>query len=288
MYRLGKYIINSVATICISLLVASCGADDAQIDAVARVYDNYLSRSELRRAIPYGLSTQDSAAFANDYIQQWIQQNLVLHRAEMNLRDEEKDVSKQLEDYRTSLVIFAYETELVKQKLDTVVTDAEIEAYYNANSANFELKSNIVRLRYIKLPINTPNADKAKRWLGSKKQDDLDKLEQFARLYAVNSLLDDRNWLLLDDVVKEIPLTESLVNANKGSGILELNDKEYHYLVALSGVMVKDSRAPLAFEKNTIKNIILNKRKIVLIEKMQQDAYKDALNEKDIEFYFKK
>jgi len=270
-------------------MISSCGADDAQIGAVARVYDKYLSQSELRRAIPYGLSTKDSAAFANDYIQQWIQQNLVLRRAEMNLRDEEKDVAKQLEDYRTSLIIFAYETELVKQKLDTVVADSEIEAYYNENTANFELKSNIVRLRYIKLPKSTPNVDKAKRWFGSKKQDEMDKLEQFARLYAVNSLLDDRNWLLLDDVVKEIPLTEALVNANKGSGrILELNDKDYHYLVALSGVMVKDSQAPLAFEENTIKNIILNKRKIVLIEKMQQDAYKNALNEKDIELYIKK
>jgi hypothetical protein len=270
-------------------VLMSCNSDEKKLDAVARVHDQYLSQSELRRAIPYGLSTKDSAEFADDFIHQWMMQNIVLRRAENNLRDEEKDVTKQLEDYRTSLIIFAYETELIKQKLDTIVSDNEIETYYNNNPGNFELKSNIIRLRYIKLPKNTPNADKAKKWFSSQKQEEMDKLEQFAKLYAVNYLLNDNNWLLLDDVIKEIPLNDGNIAAAKfSSKVVELDDKEYHYLVAISGVMVKDSQAPLAFERNTIKNIILNKRKILLIEKMQQDAYNDALNEKEIEVYSKK
>ena len=272
-----------------AFLLVSCNNNDEKLDAVARVHDQYLSQSELRRAIPYGLSPKDSAEFTNDYIHQWIIQNIVLRRAEDNLRDEEKDVSKQLEDYRTSLIVFAYEKELIKQKLDTIVSETEIAAYYGSNPGNFELKSNIIRLRYLKLPKNAPNADKAKKWFTSREQDELDKLEQFAKLYAVNFLLDDNNWLLLDDVIKEIPLTEAIISSAKNSSkVVELDDKEYHYLVAITGIMVKDSQAPLEFERITIKNIILNKRKILLIEKMQQDAYNDALNEKDIEVYTKK
>jgi hypothetical protein len=266
------------------LTISSCGGDSKEEDMVARVNDKYLSLKELQMAMPYGLSKKDSATFANDYIEQWIKKNVVLQRAENNLTDNQKDVTQQLEDYRASLIIFAYERELIRQKLDTTVSIAEIEKYYLENAANFELRSNIIRLKYLKLPLKTPNVDKARKWFLSSNKDDKNKLEQFANLYAVNFLLDDSNWLLLDDVIKEIPMgnySNSDFSSNKR--LLDLDDKEYHYLVAITGFMVKDSNAPLSFEKENIRNIILNKRKIRLIEQMQQDAYNDAMNENNIE-----
>jgi hypothetical protein len=266
--------------------ISACNNDDVKKDAIARVHDKYLSKAELARAIPFGLKGEDSVSFANEFITQWLKQNLVLRKAENNLNDEEKDVSRQLEDYRTSLIIFAYERELVKQKLDTLVSDDEISKYYQDHPNNFELKSNIIRLKYIKLPKKTPNSDKAKKWFRSEKEEEQNKIQQFAKLYAVNFLLDDSNWLLLEDVIKEIPLDENEIgNVNNQPKFIELFDEKYQYLVTVTGFMVKDSQAPLEFEKNTIRNIILNKRKILLIQKMQDDAYNDALNEKDIEVY---
>lgn len=272
----------------LGILSTACSSDDQRKDAVARVFDKYLSKQELNRAIPFGLKGEDSVEFADEFINQWLKQNLVLHRAELNLRDEEKDVAQQLEDYRRSLIIFAYERELVKQKLDTSITDSEIVEYYNQHPNNFELKSNIIRLQYIKVPLKTPNVDKAGKWFRSSKSDDQEKLEQFARLYAVNSLLDDKNWLLLDDVIKEIPLENNLKEIERNlPRIIELTDDKYRYLVKVSGFMVKDSQAPLEFEISTIRNIILNKRKIMLIQKMQDDAFRDAWNENDIEIFKK-
>lgn len=268
------------------IAISACNNEDESKNAVARVYDKYLYKSELARAIPFGLKGKDSAEFAEEYITQWLKQNLVLRKAENNLKDEEKDVSKQLEDYRTSLITFAYEKELVKQKLDTVVSKAEIEEYYKQHPNNFELKSNIIKLKYLKVPKNTPNIDKARKWFKSDKPKEQDKLQQFAKLYAVNFLLDDSDWLMLDDVVKEIPLNEENIRSvNNMPYIKELSDTKYHYLVSITGFMVKESQAPLEFEKNRIKNIILNKRKIILIQKMQDDAYTDALNEKNIELF---
>ncbi len=268
----------------IPFFLIACGGSKGDENAIARVYDKYLSLKEVQQALPYGLSKQDSTSFAKDYIDQWVKKNVVLNRAENNLTDNQKDVTRQLEDYRASLIIFAYERELIRQKLDTTVTNAEIEKYYKENAANFELRSNIIRLRYLKLPIKTPNADKARKWFLSTRPDDKDKLEQFARLYAVNFLLDDSNWLMLEDVIKEIPMgAYAAEDFNRNKRLLELDDKEYHYLVAITGFMVKDSNAPLSFEKENIRNIILNKRKIRLIEQMQQDAYNDAMNEKNIE-----
>ena len=268
----------------VMVIFSSCSGDASQGKIVARVYDKTLTRKELQQALPFGLSKQDSTSFAKDFIDQWIKKNIVLKRAENNLTENQKDVSQQLEDYRISLLIFAYERELIRQKLDTSISATEIETFYKQNSANFELRSNIIRLKYIKLPIKTPNSDKAKRWFISKRPDDLKRLEQFVNLYAVNFLLDDSNWLLLDDVIKEIPMGNyTIVDFNSNKRFLELDDKDYHYLVAINGFMVKDSNAPLSFEKENIRNIILNKRKIKLVEQMQLDAFNDAMNENNIE-----
>jgi hypothetical protein len=265
-------------------VVTACGSDDIEKDAVVRVYDKYLMKSELRKMVPYGITGKDSAALVKEYIDQWVLRNLVLKRAELNLRDEEKDVSRQLEDYRASLIIFAYERELIRQKLDTIVAESEIEKYYQENPANFELKSNIIKLKYIKLPMKAPNTDKAKNWLKSTSPADQKRLEQYCELYAVNYLLDDSNWLLFDDVLKELPLTNYSSDQYTGNTrFLELQDKDFKYLVAVTGFMVKESQAPLSFERSSIRNIILNKRKIKLVQQMQQDAYTNALNDNDIE-----
>ncbi len=269
---------------CVIVFLSSCGGNSQEGISVARVYDKTLSLKELQQALPLGLSKKDSTSFAKDFIDQWIKRNLVLKRAESNLTENQKDVSQQLEDYRVSLLIFAYERELIRQKLDTTINPSEIELYYKQNSANFELRSNIIRLKYIKLPIKTPNADKAKRWFLSNRPDDFKRLEQFVNLYAVNFLLDDSNWLLLEDVIKEIPMGNySISDFNSNKRFLDLDDKDYHYLVVINGFMVKDSNAPLSFEKENIRNIILNKRKIKLVEQMQLDALNDAMNENTIE-----
>lgn len=266
----------------------SCGGKDPKENAVARVFDSYLYQSDFKGAVPYGASSKDSIALVEEFINVWTKKQLVLRKAESNLTEEQKDVEKQLEDYRASLIIFAYERELVRQKLDTVVSNAEIEAYYTSNPANFELKNNIIRLRYIKFPAKTPNKDKVKSWFNGSSTADRNKLEQYCKLYAVNYLLDDTNWLLYNDVLKEIPLNnypiEQLKNGKKS---FELSDAEYHYLVNVTGFMVKESSAPLSFEKESIRNRIRNKRKIQLVQKMQLDAYNDALNNNDIETFKK-
>lgn len=266
------------------LIFGACGGAEESENAVARVYGKYLSLAELREAIPYGLSPKDSAALAKEFIEQWARKQLLLKQAENNLTPEQQDVSSQLDDYRASLLIYAYERELVRQKLDTVVTDAEIEAYYQNNQANFQLKSSIIKLRYLKLPGNSPNAEKAGSWFRSNTDADRVKLEQYCQMYAVNYLLDDNNWLLFQDVLKEIPIQDfSAEKFQRNQRYLDIKDKDYRYFVSVSGFLIETSSAPLSFERENIRNIILNKRKIKLVETMQVDLYNEALNEKNVE-----
>lgn len=275
-----------IAFVLLVFALPSCSEADRKSDAVARVYDLYLSKNDVLKQIPFGTSARDSAMLAEDFIDQWVRRQLIFKQAENNLTDEQKDVSKQIEDYRISLLSFAYERELVRQKLDTIVSDAEIEAYYKSNPGNFELKNTIIRLKYIKLPVSSPNGDKAAKWFRSGASADRNRLEQYCKMYAVNYLLDDANWLLFEDVLKELPLqTYAMERFSGGERNLDLKDNEYRYLVAITGFLIEESNAPLSFEKNNIRNIILNKRKIKLVEQMQKDVYNQALNDNDVELF---
>ncbi len=111
--------------------------------ATVKGYELYLD--ELESTLPEEMTSEDSTLFADNFIHQWATQMLLLDRAELNLTDEQKDVSGQLEEYRRSLLIYLYQKQLMRQLLDTVVTDHQIEHYYNNNMQNFELQDNIIR-----------------------------------------------------------------------------------------------------------------------------------------------
>ena len=126
------------------LLVTSCSYLNNNGDRpVARVDDEYLNESDLTGLVAAGTSPTDSLNLVHNYIDSWIQRKILIHQAEKNLTEDQLDFSSQLEDYRNSLVVYAYENILVAQRLDTVVTDLEIDNYYQANQSNFLLKNNI-------------------------------------------------------------------------------------------------------------------------------------------------
>jgi hypothetical protein len=251
---------------------------------VARVYTYNLYESDLREIIPAGTSADDSARRAQNYINAWVKEKLIVHKAETNLGKEALDVEKQIEAYRNSLIIYAYEKELVRQKLDTIVTDEEITAYYDAHPADFELKDNIVKVLYVKLDKKSPNQNKVPNWLKSDKPEDRDDLESYCRQFAVNYYLDDQSWLLFDDLLKEVPIEtynkELFLQNNR---FLTVSDSVHTYFINIKGFMIRDSHSPLAFEKENIRNIILNQRKKELIEQLHSDLYKEAMEKKDIE-----
>ncbi|MBK8586069.1 MAG: hypothetical protein IPN88_11865 [Bacteroidetes bacterium] len=255
-------------------------------DAVARAYDYFLYQEDLQGLVPVGASREDSVAIIKNYIDNWFRQKVVLRKAERNLDDEKKDVEKKLEEYRNSLLTYAYETELVRQKLDTVINEEEIAQFYKNNQDNFELKDNIIKVIYLRLNKKSPKLNKVKDWYKSNVKKDRQLLEDYCRQYALNYFLDDNTWLLFDDLLKEIPIKtydkEQFLQNNR---IVEIEDSSTIYLVNIKGFMVKNSISPLSFERNNIKTIITNQRKLKLIEQMEKQAYEDAKKGNDVEVY---
>ena len=254
--------------------------------AVARVYNDYLYESDLKSVIPKGTMAKDSIGLAKSYIDTWIHQRLVIHQAEQNLTNDQMDFTQQLDNYKNSLIIYTYENELVKQKLDTLVTDEDIENYYDANQANFLLKDNIVKLQYVKLPLKSAYIKQFRKLLGSDKATDKSRLTQQCDQYASDYFLDDQNWLPFNDLLKQIPIkTYNQEEFLKNHRDLEYQDSAFIYLVSFKDFKIKESVSPLSFEKERIRNIILNKRKIDLTKKMHEDIFERAQKKNDFEIY---
>jgi hypothetical protein len=261
-------------------------AEDQTRKAIARANTSYLYEDDVKDLVPFGTDKKDSIELIKKYIDNWIHETLVIQKAESNLTEDKKNVEKQLQDYRNSLITFAYEKELVGQKLDTLITETEIEDYYNNNKANFELKDNIIKVIYVKVNKTAPDMKKLQNWYKSEDPKDKELLTSYCHQFAANYYLDDSSWLFFDDLLKEIPIQtynkELFLQNNR---LVEVNDSLYNYFVNIKGFKIRNSLSPISFEKENIKNIILNKRKLQLITKMKEDVYNDAVNQNKIEIY---
>ena len=252
-------------------------------EPVARAGERYLYRSDLK---DLSFEGGDSTKVIEKYINNWIHEMLLLEKAEKNLTEDKTRFDKMVENYRISLVTYEYESQLVKQKLDTVVTDEEVEKYYEENKSNFELKDNIIKVIYVKVRKNAPKVEKVKEWYRSNEIKDKDALAGYCHQYADNFYLDENTWLLFDDVLKEIPMKlydkEAFLQNNR---TIETQDSTHLYYVSIKGFMTKKSESPLSFEKGNIRNVIINKRKVALIKKMREDIYNEAVQDKSFEIY---
>lgn len=268
-------------------LGACMNIDDKNSENVlARVFDEYLYESELEGLVPAGTSVKDSLSIAQGYINNWISQQLVLHKAKKNLKEEDKQFDKQLEEYKNSLITYQYESKLIRQQLDTVVSDEEIEDYYNKNIRNFELKNNIVKAYYARFKKDEGHLKKTKRFFYSKKPHARDSLEKYIENYSDLYFLDDESWILFDDLLKFVPIEAYNQEAYlKNNRKIEFTDDPFFYLVNFSDFRIKEGTSPLSFEKGNIRQILINKRKLYVLKKMRQDIFDQAQENSDFEIY---
>lgn len=256
-------------------------------DILAVAYDKYLYRSELAGLTPVGMDRNDSLETTKQYIDNWVRQQALLHHAETNLETDQKDFNKQLEAYRNSLIVYAFESELIRQKLDTVVGDTEIQEYYESNPSSFLLHENIVRFNYVKIPEKDKSgvtAKKARQLLLSKKTDDQEDLLELCGRSMIRCQLDDGEWTSFNEVIKDFSLN---INDQEGflnnKSFIETNDSLFIYLIKFVEYKTRENTAPVELVKDKIKNLILNRRKSLLLQNMQTEVFNEALRNKRIE-----
>lgn len=265
--------------------MACAASEDGADKPLARAYGQVLSWSDLRQVIPLEASATDSAALAEQYIEVWLKQQVILHMAEQNQVAERLDMEAQLEDYRRSLVIFNYEQVLVDQKLDTAVSQPEIEKYYAEHQANFELKEAIVRVRWFK--VNEPD----KRVLRKMEDrflkgtvDDLHELEIWLARNGVSIMDRSMGWDPASTVLAELALSDAPnADAVLQQGKRVIRSDNGAWFIEVVEHRAQSSVSPLEMVRSDIRAILLNQRKIQLIEDMRSSVYAQAIENKDVE-----
>lgn len=256
---------------------------------VAECYGQYLYQEDLEGIVLPGTTANDSLDVTKQFITNWIMQQIMLHQAEKNLAEPQKDFKDQIEAYRNSLIIYAYESELIRQKLDTTITMAQIEEFYNSNQNDFQLRENIVKVCYVKIPEASNKPDlvkKVTKLLKSEDADDLDKLFELCQKSMLICFTDDESWIRFDELLKEIPInTDDQGAFLRERKFYETSDSMYVYLVNFKDYKTKEGVSPLSFEVENIRNLILNRRKIELMDRMQQEVFQEALIKKEFTIY---
>ncbi|MCB0806806.1 MAG: hypothetical protein KDC05_13495 [Bacteroidales bacterium] len=268
------------------LILISCSGNKRTENVLARVYNDYLYESEIGELVPPGTNPKDSISLVKNYVNNWVSEKLFLQKAEKNLHDEDLLFEKQLEQYRNSLIIYAYESKLITQNLDTSVSQTEIEQYYNDNLENFQLKDNIVKVYYARFDGDIDEMKKIRKFFYAESEEARDSLDTYIEEYSDLYFLDNETWILFDDVLKYVPINtynkEAYLQNNRK---IEITEEGYVFLVNFTDFKIKDGISPLSFEKETIRQIILNKRKLRIINNMREEVFNSALENNDFEIY---
>ncbi len=253
---------------------------------VARTLDQYLYRSDIKDAIPEGISDQDSMVIARRVIEAWIKNQLMLNRAELALSNEQKDFDKQIEEYRSSLLIYSYRQKLLLQKMDTIITEADILEYYENNINNFVLNKDIVKGAFVKVPLSAPNIGSVRIWSKSGSNDALDQLEKYCINYAEKFDTFNNTWIYFSTILERIPLNiDQLARFIRYNKNIETADSLYHYFIHISEHKTEGDITPMVLIQDDIKSILLNKRKIEFYQNLESQVYNEGVNRNQFEIY---
>lgn len=274
----------------IFFLLFSCNFNNnnKEKDLIVQVYNHKLYIKDLKGKIPKGTNYNDSIKITQKYITDWVKEKILVHLAEINLPDEKKDFTKQIENFKNNLLIYNYEKELIKKNLDTIISDSVLLNYYNKHKKEFFLDNNIYKVRFLKTHQETQQLAKLKLWISSKNKEDLKKLFNFSKKYAKKYFLNDSTWIYFSDLKEFLPKNNTQWQENyfhKVNHLFQYNDSAYVYLIFISNIKNKKDIAPFEIVKNDIKNIILAKKKLLLLEELKNKLYNDALANKKVKFY---
>lgn len=270
-------------------IVQSCNYFTIKSDTqqpVARVNNSYLYKEDLKNIFTNNLTVQDSALIANNYINNWIKHQLLLSKAQINLENKTEKFEELVKKYKEDLFINSYKEVVVSQYLETEITEEDIDEFYNDNNENFKLNEELVKLKYIKIGKDVLNKKELVKLFRSSKKEDLDSLnskELFLKSYHLN----DSIWVKYSDLIVKIPIfkNEDKKQLLKKGNFIQKEDSLSLYLVTIKEVLNRNDIAPRSYITPTIKQMILQQRKLLLLRNIEETLIDDATKKQQFEIY---
>lgn len=252
----------------------------------AKVGSHQLTMAALRDAVPDGLTPEDSAAFAERYINSWARDMLLMDRAEKSLSAEEKDVSAQLEDYRRTLLNHRYEQKYIAEHLDSLVTREEIEDYYAANREKFRLQNPVVKAYYFNISPRSKELQTILSGMTSTKEAKRAEADTLMRTASMRFVDYSANWVDAYVLAREFNTDVVTLLSSRKKEWIRLPDGLGHDNVAFLIDYVPDgSYAPVDYCTKRIEEIILSARKHALSAEFETKLIEEALESEQLIIY---
>lgn len=270
-----------------SLLVLLVGLSSCRLlnedEVVATVGKATLHASQLE-AVTSGLTGEDSLRAAESYTEQWVRRQVRAREATRVFSGEIQEVERMVEEYRTSLLVSRLEQNYLSTRLDTLVSDSVVKAYYDEHREEFVMDRTIVKGRIVRLPDSYRQSVKLFNLMGKKgaeeQQDFLDLCEKNnLELYTFDS------WVDFDEFLSYLPVrrgksNEALLSKSK---IHEMADADSKYFIEVSAVLKKGERAPYERVAETVRRMLYGRRRSELLQNFSDSLYSVAASEGVIE-----
>ena len=273
--------------ICLVLTIFSACKNSESKDVIAEYKGAQLLKSEIPSELFDEKNSGDSSARLKQFVEKWIENQIIVQAAEETLSDEEKNKEKLINDYRNSLLVFEYHQKMVQNQMDTSVSEQEIQNYFNDNLGNYLLRKNIVKIKYLKISKTVADVNKIKKLIQNSSKENDALLLKYAEDKADNFYLDS-NWLFLDDITKEIPLNENYNQQRflANNKYIQLEENNILYILYIIDFKIKNSVSPIEFEKEKIKDILLYQRKLKYLKDLEKNLIKNAKEKGEIKYYY--
>ncbi len=260
---------------------------EATSKAVARVGTKTLYLTELREMVPANVPKPDSINLAHRYVENWIKKELMLNEASSKAKVDEADIERQVQDYRYSLIQYEFEKQYLRNNLDTIVPTAALEKYYQENKTNFVLEQNIVRAFFVKVAKPIAQLVRIKALINTTDAKSKQELASLSQRFASEYHLNDSVWVDFDKLISGSPWMPWTNKASllQPNGRAEVADNEFVYLLRVVECKTAGQTAPLAFAEDEIRGMILNQRKVSLVNDLEKKVYERAKANKEFEIY---
>ena len=265
------------------LLLSSC-FNNKEGRIIASVNEKDLMLEEVLEEMP--IQIEDSSFFVERYMNDWIRKQLMIYHAEINLSSAIQNYEKQIKEYRASLLIYAYQQELINQNFDTSISLKQVKDYYNQYKDEFKLSKNIFKGRFIVVDRSAPKLINLNKWYKSNKESSLEDLNDYCQQFAKEYYLEDDKWQYFSIFNQKLPeyiIEESYFLENTKGVVFE--DVNLRYYVFIKDYLINGSISPLEMEQEKIKNVLLNKNKIEYLKQLEDELYQNGLALKKIKIY---
>ena len=255
--------------------------------AIARVQDKYLFFEDIKDEIPINLSSPDSIIFVRNKIINWAKNHILNEKALINLNQEDQDKLLSLVDsYKSDLFSHSYQEKMVKTTMDTLISEIEIENYYDLNKSNFKLNEDLVKARFLKINNDNYNIKDIRNRFKRFREEDVVFLDSISLQFSSFSF-NDSIWINKDLFFSKVPDIKTYIKNNivKKTLFYQLEDSLELYLLKIDKSIFRNDIVPLDYIKPTLRQILLNKKKLEFVSDFEKDLIDDALQNKELEFY---